>query len=101
MKSQSEEDVAYRKTILHMALETLRVGGVLLQPIIPQLSQMLLDRLGIPVEKRTVAHARVGYLNSPKCLQLGPNTGLLLKRIDVKEKTKVVKERTKKKDRNI
>ena len=89
IKSNTEDDTAHRKTVLNMALETLRVGAVLLQPIVPNLSQMLLDRLGIPEEKRTIDHARTAYLNSPKCLPLGPNRGPLLKRIVLPEKTKV------------
>ena len=89
VKSDTAEDTAYRKTVIHMALETLRVGGVLLQPVIPKLSQMLLDRLGIPEDRRTVEHARTPYLNSPECLPLGPNTGPLLERIVVKDKLKV------------
>ena len=89
VKSQATEDIAHRKTVIHMALETLRVGGVLLQPVIPKLSATLLDRLGIPENMRTVEHARTPYLNSPECLPLGPNTGLLLERIVVKDKLKV------------
>ena len=75
--------------MIHMALETLRVGGILLQPVIPKLAQTLLDRLGIPEDKRMVEHARTSYLNSPECLPLGPNTGPLLERIVVKDKMKV------------
>ena len=88
VKSENKEDIAHLKTVLHMALETLRVGGILLQPIVPQFSRMLLDRLGIPQEKRSIAHARSAYLNSPQCLPLGANKGLLLKRIVIPEKKK-------------
>ena len=89
VKSQDLEDIAHRKTVIHMALETLRVGGILLQPVIPKLAQTLLDRLGIPEDKRMVEHARMSYLNSPECLPLGPNKGPLLERIVVKDKMKV------------
>ena len=38
--------------VLHLTMETLRVCGILLQPIVPELSDMLLKKLGIPKEKR-------------------------------------------------
>lgn len=37
--------------VLHLTMETLRVCGILLQPIVPELSDMLLKKLGIPKEK--------------------------------------------------
>ncbi|XP_035205174.1 methionine--tRNA ligase, mitochondrial-like [Stegodyphus dumicola] len=39
-------------TVLHIALEVLRISGILLQPVIPTLSSSLLTRLGVPVDKR-------------------------------------------------
>jgi methionyl-tRNA synthetase len=39
-------------SVLHLTLETLRVCGILLQPIVPELSDTLLRKLGIPKEKR-------------------------------------------------
>ncbi|XP_067949721.1 methionine--tRNA ligase, mitochondrial-like [Watersipora subatra] len=41
-------------TVLHIVMENLRVCGILLQPIIPNLSCTLLDRLGIPKGARQV-----------------------------------------------
>lgn len=38
--------------VLHLTMETLRVCGILLQPIVPELSNTLLSKLGIPKEKR-------------------------------------------------
>lgn len=40
------------KVVLHLTLETLRVSGILLQPIIPNLSKTLLDKLNIPNQNR-------------------------------------------------
>lgn len=40
------------KVVLHLTLETLRVSGILLQPIIPNLSKVLLDKLNIPNQNR-------------------------------------------------
>ena len=38
--------------VLHLTMETLRVCGILLQPIVPELSDTLLKKLGIPKENR-------------------------------------------------
>lgn len=40
------------KVVLHFTLETLRISGILFQPIIPNLSKTLLDKLNIPIEER-------------------------------------------------
>jgi methionyl-tRNA synthetase len=40
-----------------LALETLRVSGVLLQPFLPNTAGTLLSALGVPAEQRTWAHA--------------------------------------------
>ena len=82
-KSEDESDKAYVKTVLHISLETLRVSGILLQPIIPNISQRLLDRLGIPVDKRGLENAKRPYLNSPTHYPLGPNEGVLMSRLKV------------------
>lgn len=39
-------------TVLHLTMETLRVCGIILQPVIPELTNMLLNKLNIPVEQR-------------------------------------------------
>ncbi|WAR28915.1 SYMM-like protein [Mya arenaria] len=85
-KSQEEGDKAYVKTVIHIALETLRVGGILLQPVIPDIAARLLNRLGIPAELRTLEHAKKPYLNSPEHFPLGPNEGALLRRLNVPTK---------------
>ncbi|XP_048001718.1 methionine--tRNA ligase, mitochondrial [Leguminivora glycinivorella] len=42
--------------VLHLALETLRVSAIVLQPVIPQLATSLLDRLQIPKDCRSWEH---------------------------------------------
>ncbi|XP_061723695.1 methionine--tRNA ligase, mitochondrial [Cydia pomonella] len=42
--------------VLHLALETLRVSAIVLQPVIPQLAGSLLDRLQIPPDCRSWRH---------------------------------------------
>lgn len=41
------------ETVLHITLESLRVCGIILQPVIPELSQTILDKLSVDVRKRT------------------------------------------------
>ena len=54
----NKEDKVSRQhinAVLYVAMECLRVCGILLQPIVPVLSDRLLTRLGIPKLNRTVA----------------------------------------------
>lgn len=44
--------------VLHVTMETLRVAAILLQPVIPNLSGRLLNKINIAQEERLVAHAR-------------------------------------------
>jgi methionyl-tRNA synthetase len=39
-------------SVLHLTMETLRVCGILLQPIVPELSDTLLRKLGISKDRR-------------------------------------------------
>jgi len=44
--------------VLHLTFESLRVCGIILQPIVPNISKMLLDKLGISPSDRTWNHAK-------------------------------------------
>jgi methionyl-tRNA synthetase len=44
-------------TVLFYSLEACRVAGILLQPVMPTKSKMLLDRLGVSSDKRMFEHA--------------------------------------------
>ncbi|BFZ06033.1 hypothetical protein BsWGS_09072 [Bradybaena similaris] len=57
-KFNSPSDSAQLLTVLHVAMETLRVCGILLQPIVPDLSDRLLTRLGVPVYERQYSDAQ-------------------------------------------
>ncbi|XP_060807023.1 methionine--tRNA ligase, mitochondrial [Amyelois transitella] len=46
------ENQKHLDVILHITMETLRISGIILQPIIPDLSTKLLDKLQIPKDKR-------------------------------------------------
>jgi methionyl-tRNA synthetase len=47
-----KNESSHVNSVLHLTMETLRVCGILLQPIVPALSSALLTKLQIPEEKR-------------------------------------------------
>ncbi|XP_005090898.1 methionine--tRNA ligase, mitochondrial [Aplysia californica] len=51
-KSVEPRDQVHLSVVLHVAMETLRVCGILLQPVIPRLAERLLTRLGVPRSER-------------------------------------------------
>ncbi|XP_033120875.1 methionine--tRNA ligase, mitochondrial-like [Anneissia japonica] len=56
VKNQSDENKAWLDTIIHVAMESLRICSLLLQPVIPSFCDRLLTRLGIPGTERTSQH---------------------------------------------
>nr|XP_032811476.1 methionine--tRNA ligase, mitochondrial [Petromyzon marinus] len=84
----------WHDTVLHVAMETLRVCGILLQPAVPGLASKLLDRLGIPGhhagsrerswESLTCFDAYRGRTCLHGGQKLGSDSGLLFPRIDGK-----------------
>ncbi|XP_071838638.1 methionine--tRNA ligase, mitochondrial-like [Apostichopus japonicus] len=50
-KDEREKDRL--ETVLHVVMETLRLSGILLQPVTPNLAERLLNRLGIPATQRS------------------------------------------------
>lgn len=69
---QKELDV-----ILHLTMETLRICGIILQPIIPELTCKLLDKLQISKDCRSWQHCETpswrikGAIYEPKNIQSG------------------------------
>jgi len=57
-KGNSDKDIERLRTVLHVTMESLRVCGILLQPIVPDLSGRLLDKLAVRGSERAWAHAR-------------------------------------------
>ncbi|KAG5879992.1 hypothetical protein JTB14_033250 [Gonioctena quinquepunctata] len=51
--TQKELDV-----VLHVTLETLKVTGILLQPMVPNLSKILLDKINVGREERNFSDAK-------------------------------------------
>ncbi|XP_059164169.1 methionine--tRNA ligase, mitochondrial-like [Physella acuta] len=69
-QSTDPADTAHLHVVLHVAMETLRVCGILLQPIIPSITQKLLNRLGVPENERSYSNACTPALSGYK--KLGP-----------------------------
>ncbi|XP_061862599.1 methionine--tRNA ligase, mitochondrial [Colius striatus] len=74
-------------TIVHVTLECLRVYGTLLQPVIPHTADKLLSRLAVRPEERGLADVTFlpRYDGKPcpfEGRQLGPDTGLLFRRLE-------------------
>lgn len=61
-KSSDAESQRHLKTILHVAMETLRICGILLQPVIPVLSDRMLTRLGVSQTDRGIADCKQNSL---------------------------------------
>lgn len=53
LKKGSADELNRLETIIAITLETLRVCGIILQPIIPELSEKLLNKLNVEMENRS------------------------------------------------
>lgn len=58
-KANSEDDQRQLDTTIHVTYQTLRLCGLLLQPILPCLADRVLNRLGIPKSERSFEFCRV------------------------------------------
>ncbi|XP_048200985.1 methionine--tRNA ligase, mitochondrial [Perognathus longimembris pacificus] len=84
---ESPGDAPWLGTVLHVALECLRVFGTLLQPVTPDLADKLLSRLGISTTERGLGELCFlprfyGHACPFEGRKLGPETGLLFPRLD-------------------
>ena len=89
MYIQEEKPWELRKTdterlqlVLLVALECLRISGILLQPIVPLLSQTLLSKLGVPHTNRDWSDAKSFAWNSEQTqLKLSSEKVILFQKI--------------------
>ncbi|XP_036110545.1 methionine--tRNA ligase, mitochondrial [Molossus molossus] len=84
---ESPVDAPWLGTVLHVALECLRVFGTLLQPVTPSLADKLLSRLGVTDTERGLGELYFlprfyGHPCPFEGRRLGPETGLLFPRLD-------------------
>lgn len=68
------------QVMLFVVYESLRVCGILLQPIVPVVSAALLDRLNVPLERRSYEFAQVDYVRD-KPTSINHNSEVIFKRI--------------------
>ncbi|XP_014671388.1 PREDICTED: methionine--tRNA ligase, mitochondrial-like [Priapulus caudatus] len=83
------EKQRHLQTVLHIALESLRVSGLLLQPVMPSLSDSLLTRLGVTPSERTAKYLNCHWgdkgCNSPyENRPLGGDKSVLFQKIVTK-----------------
>lgn len=77
------EKIDELRVVLHLAMESLRVSAILLQPLVPNISQQLLNKLNVPENKRffkdlgTFSWNDEGFKTRP----LGAESTVLFKRI--------------------
>ncbi|GAB6019872.1 hypothetical protein CHUAL_001409 [Chamberlinius hualienensis] len=55
---KKEPDSETLDSIIHVTMETLRICGILLLPITPKISTIMLDRLGISPDERDLLHIK-------------------------------------------
>ncbi|KYB25592.1 Methionine--tRNA ligase, mitochondrial-like Protein [Tribolium castaneum] len=69
--------------VLHLTLETLRVCGILLQPIIPNIASNLLNKINVARERRTFSDAKILSWDDTNFVrkELAKDKTLLFKRI--------------------
>ncbi|XP_038555303.1 methionine--tRNA ligase, mitochondrial [Micropterus salmoides] len=101
---RDSKDQRWLDTIIHVSLECLRIYGTLLLPVVPEISNKLLSRLGVQPGERSWADAnflpRYQGKDSPfEGRALGSDTGVLFCRLESqnqdKEKTKKTKKAAK------
>ncbi|XP_064615166.1 methionine--tRNA ligase, mitochondrial-like [Liolophura sinensis] len=84
---KSTDQKQYLEALLHIAMETLVVCGIVLQPIIPDMADKLLTRLGVPMKNRTCTGENVWLRKMRNCgtpHSLGEQDGVLMRRLDQK-----------------
>lgn len=82
-KSAEPQEQQALKKLLFMVYESLRISGILLQPIVPELSRNLLDRLNINQEHRYFEFANVNSSQHPFSTHLKSQQGVLFARLKV------------------
>uniref|UniRef100_A0A1A8S2P6 Methionine--tRNA ligase, mitochondrial n=2 Tax=Nothobranchius rachovii TaxID=451742 RepID=A0A1A8S2P6_9TELE len=96
LERRDSRDQRWLDTVLHVSLECLRIYGTLLQPVVPEMSNKLLTRLGVPPGERSWTALnflpRSQGLDSPfEGRPLGPESGVLFSRLESQNKQKPTK----------
>ncbi|XP_023253752.1 methionine--tRNA ligase, mitochondrial [Seriola lalandi dorsalis] len=87
LDKRNSKEQRWLDTIIHVSLECLRVYGTLLQPIVPEISNKLLSRLGVQPGERS--WAALNFLPTYQGMDcpfegraLGSDTGVLFSRLE-------------------
>jgi methionyl-tRNA synthetase len=57
VKKQDQKSLTEANNTLYICLEALRVGGILMQPVMPSSMSKLLEKLNVPLDKRSFSNA--------------------------------------------
>lgn len=68
-------------TVLRIVFETLRITGIILQPIVPQMSSRLLDKINVDRRERTWNDLKLDLLQPLVARRLNEDNAILFKRI--------------------
>ncbi|KAM6923542.1 methionine--tRNA ligase, mitochondrial [Xenentodon cancila] len=103
---RDDKDQRWLDTIIHVSLECLRIYGTLLQPVVPQISNKLLTRIGVQPRERSWEALdflpRYRGLDSPfEGRPLGSDSGVLFSRLESQNTDKQKKERKQKKSAQL
>lgn len=79
-KNYDKNRLTIRK-MLFLVYECMRIGGILLQPIVPNISGDLLDRLNVDKKERFLEFARVNYSKQQPSKKIIVKTEVLFKRL--------------------
>lgn len=80
---KSPENEEKLNTVLRISFETLRVCAIILQPIIPEMSGNILDKLNVDINERNWNNLDVKLDSSCESKHLGTNSPMIFKRIKV------------------
>jgi methionyl-tRNA synthetase len=69
-QQQQQQQQRLLSTVLFLTLESIRICSILLSPIMPDTSALILDRLAIPMEQRTTTNCRFFPSASRRMLSL-------------------------------
>ncbi|XP_035525024.1 methionine--tRNA ligase, mitochondrial [Morone saxatilis] len=101
LDNRDSEAQRWLNTIIHVSLECLRIYGTLLQPIVPEISNKLLSRLGVRPDERSWADLnflpRYQGMDCPfEGRALGSHSGVLFSRLETHNVDKQKPKKTKK-----
>lgn len=82
----SASDLSRLDAILYLSFEALRVCAILLQPVLPKASSLLLDKFCVPSDCRSFSEAQYGLHASESAVVMSPSTPLLFPRKMKEEK---------------